>query len=217
VTWRPSRLRAACGLIGPLAFTTAWAVSGRRQEVYSVRNEHISGLAAPDARHPHLMTAGFLTLGACTIAFARELRGWLGGRAAGPGPALLGLAGAATISAGILRRDRMSNTPPPGVEGVPQSWRNDGHDVSSVVAQTASFLGMLLLARRSWRDPDLAGVAPWAAGGALVGGATMGYFAAETTRPGNGIVQRIGVSIPLGFMAGTALRMLAARRGRTAA
>ena len=211
MTWRASRLRAACGLIGPLAFTTAWAVSGRRQEVYSVRHEHISGLAAPDARHPHLMTAGFLTLGACTIAFARELRGWFGGRAAGPGPALLGVAGAATISAGLLRRDRMSNTPPPGLEGVPQSWRNDGHDVSSVVAQTASFLGMLLLARRSSRDPDLAGVAPWAVGGALVGGATMGYFAAETARPGNGIVQRVGVSIPLAFMAGTAVRMLVAR------
>jgi hypothetical protein len=216
VTWRPNQLRAACGLIGPIAFTTAWAVSGRRQEIYSVRHEHISGLAAPDARHPHLMTAGFLTLGTCAIVFARELRGWLGGRAAGPGPALLGLAGAATISAGLLRRDRMSNTPPPGLEGVPQSRRNDGHDVSSVVAQTASILAMLLLARRSSRDPDLAGLARWAVGGALVGGATMGYFATETARPGNGIIQRVGVSIPLAFMAGTALRMLAARRDRIA-
>jgi hypothetical protein len=216
VTWRPSRLRTACGLIGPLAFTAAWALSGRRQEVYSVRDEHISGLAAPDARHPQLMTAGFLCLGACTIAFARELRGSLGGRGAGPGPALLGVAGAATISAGILRRDRMSNTPPPGLEGLPQSWRNDGHDLSSVLAQTASFLGMLFLARRTARDARLAPLAPWAVGGALVGGATMGYFASRTSRPGNGIVQRVGVSIPLTFMAGAAVRMLAGR-GRTAA
>src|SRR5262249_40104931 len=124
VTWRPSRSRAACGLIGPLAFTTAWALSRRRHEMSSVPGPHITGPAAPDARHPHLMTAGFLALGACTIAFARELHGWLGGRRAGPGPAMLGLAGAATVSAGLLRRDRMSNTPPPGMEGVPQSRTN---------------------------------------------------------------------------------------------
>jgi hypothetical protein len=54
-----ARLRTACGLIGPIAFTTAWLLAQRRQDEYQVRHEHISGLAARDATEPHVMTAGF--------------------------------------------------------------------------------------------------------------------------------------------------------------
>ena len=83
-----SRIRAACGVVGPAAFTTAWMLSTTRQTGYSAANEHISGLAAPDADAPQLMTAGFLILGACTVAFASELDRQLRGSDAGWGPAL---------------------------------------------------------------------------------------------------------------------------------
>src|SRR6266536_3077182 len=105
-----SVVRTACGIVGPMAFTIAWALSGRRQEAYSSRHEHISGLGAPDARSPLVMRSGFVTLGACTIAFSWELRRRLGGPdRAGWGPALMGGAGAGSVLAGVLRRDRMAN------------------------------------------------------------------------------------------------------------
>jgi hypothetical protein len=206
---RGDRRRAAAGLIGPAAFTAAWAVSGRRQEAYSIKDEHISGLAAPDARSPGLMTAGFLALGACTVAFASEVQRRLGGPArSGAGPALMAGAGVATLIAGLLRRDRMANVLPGEIEPYRQSLVNDGHDYASVIGQTATMLSLLAFARRFRGDPELAPLAPVALGTAAVSGGLSAYFARETVRPGNGIVQRIGISAPLAFMAATAVRML---------
>src|SRR6266536_1964008 len=80
------RLRATCGLAGPAAFTAAWVAGTLRQAGYSVAEEHLSGLAAPDARDPEIMIVGFLALGVCTFAFASALEEALGGRGRG-GPA----------------------------------------------------------------------------------------------------------------------------------
>ena len=204
-----ARLRAAGGLLGPAAFTAAWALGTVRQPGYSVANEHISGLAAPDADAPHVMTAGFLALGAGTVLFARELHGRLGGdRGAGRGPLLLGLSGLAVLAAGALRRDRMSNYPMPGEPLVRPSWRNDAHDLASVVSHVAGTAGMLALAARfridpTWRPWTLPTVAAAAAGSGL-----SGYFASEVTRPGSGILQRTAVSIPLGYESAIACKLL---------
>jgi len=203
-----SRLRAACGAIGPAAFTAAWAASTARQSGYSIRDEHISGLAAPDAEAPHVMTTGFLALGSCGLLFAEELYRRLGGdRRAGIGPWLLGLSSLAMIGAGVLRRDRMSNVPPPG-EPEGQSLVNDLHDLAAVAGSGAGVLGMLALAGRFRGDPEWTSLALPAAIGGLASGTLMVYFATDVTRPGNGVVQRVAVSIPLGFMAATAARML---------
>ncbi|MEO8477257.1 MAG: DUF998 domain-containing protein [Actinomycetota bacterium] len=199
---RAARLRAACGLVGPMAFTAAWALATARQPGYSIANEHISGLAAPDARDPGVMAAGFVALGACTIVFASQLDRRLAGTGlAGPGPLLLGVSGVATIVAGLLRRDRMSNFPAPGEPWERQSWRNDGHDLASVIGQVAGGAAMLALARRftgepGWRRLSTPLVASVAASTGL-----MAVFARDVTRPGNGIVQRVGLSVPVGAMA----------------
>lgn len=204
-----STLRAACGLLGPGAFTAAWLVSTRRQPAYSVANEHLSGLAAPDAEVPHVMTAGFVALGACTVAFAAELDDRLGGpERAGLGPLLMGAGGLAMISAGLFRRDRLSNYPMPGEPEEPQSWRNDAHDLAAVGAGTAGVLSLLALARRFAGDPGWRDLALPAASAALTGGGLSAWFASDVTRPGNGLVQRATVSIPLAFMARVALRLL---------
>lgn len=203
-----SRFRAACGVIGPVAFTAAWVIGTARQEDYGIRDEHISGLAAPDARDPGVMTAGFLTLGLCTLLFADELERRLGGGAkAGWGPAFIGLAGVGALAAGAFRRDRMSNFPPPGTPPG-QSTINDLHDLSSSIGTTAGTIGTLLLARRVGPDPVLRPLRLLAVATALVGIAASAYFARDVTRPGNGIVQRVAVSVPLAFMATTAARML---------
>jgi hypothetical protein len=150
---RSGRLGAVCGVLGPAAFTAAWLLAQRRQDEYELRHEHISGLAARDATDPHLMTAGFFTLGTCTVAFASSLDRRLGPRA-GAGPALIGVAGFATIAAGLFRRDRRSNFPPPGAPAG-QTWVNDVHDLAAVIGGGAGTLGLVALAPALARDPEL--------------------------------------------------------------
>jgi Protein of unknown function (DUF998) len=204
-----STIRTLCGLAGPAAFTAAWAIGARRQERYEVAHEHISGLAAPDAEASLVMRAGFLALGTATVAFAWELHDRLDtpGRPAGLGPALLGAAGVATVVGGIATRDRMSNDPLPGAPSG-QSATNDVHDVASVLGGAAAAAGLLALGRRFHGDPAWPGVARQAVSTALTSSILSGWFLSNVTRPGNGLVQRASVSIPLGFMARTATRML---------
>lgn len=195
--------------MGPAAFTAAWALATARQPNYSMANEHISGLAAPDAQAPAVMTAGFVALGASTIVFASQLERRLGGRdRAGVGPLLLGLSGAATIAAGVLRRDRMSNYPMPGEPLEAQSWRNDGHDLASVIGHVAAGAGMVALAARFTREPGWRGLAAPVVATVATSTGLMTAFARDVTRPGNGIVQRIGITVPVGAMALIAWKLL---------
>jgi len=202
-------LGQACGLIGPVAFTAAWAASSRRQPGYSSRHEHISGLAAPDARDPHLMTAGFGALGVCTVAFGRELHRRLssGSRGPGLGPVLMSAGGLAVLVASAFRRDRISNVPPPGEPQRRQSVVNDVHDVASILAAGSAAGAMLALAARFRGDPAWRGLALPTAAAAIASGALDLVFASNVTRPGNGIVQRAAVSLPLGAMASIAVRI----------
>jgi Protein of unknown function (DUF998) len=203
------RLGAACGVLGPVAFTAAWLVAQRRQDEYQVRNEHISGLAARDATDPQVMTAGFVALGACGVAFASALNRRFGPDA-GWGPALLGASGIASIAAGLFRRDRRSNFPGPG-GSAGQSWVNDAHDAAAVAGTVAGTLGIAALAPRLAKDPAYRDLAKPAIGavGASAGLAT--WFLRDVVRPGNGILQRANVTIPLLFMARLGLRMLRER------
>jgi Protein of unknown function (DUF998) len=206
------RLATVAGLAGPGAFTAAWVVSGRRQDGYSLRNEHISGLAAPDARDPEVLIAGFVVLGAATIGFAAALRERLGGREAGLGPYLLGITGAGAIAAGLLRRDHMLLHPLDEPPDWQQSWRNNGHDLSAGVIYTTSVAAPLLLARHLARDPQLASLGPVGLGLSAASLALMGVFATQVDRRGNGIVQRVMVSLPMAFMSALAWRMLCDER-----
>jgi Protein of unknown function (DUF998) len=206
------RLRAACGLAGPVVFTAAWVVSTVRQVGYSIAEEHLSGLAAPDARDPEIMIAGFVGLGACTVAFGSALREALGGGGrAGPGPALVRAAGIATMAAGLLRRDRMLLHPLDAVGS--QSWHNNGHDLASGVVYAALLVAPLLLARRFGGDPEWEALRRPALAGAFVSAALLGLFWSRAVEPWNGVVQRVAVTVPLGVMAALALDLL--RRDRS--
>jgi hypothetical membrane protein len=105
------------GIIGPSAFTAAWIIASLRQPGYGFTQIQISGLAAPGARDPWIMIAGFLVLGGSLIVFGAALRRQLGGsREAGPGPLLIQVAGALTLAAALLRRDHIL------LVAGPQSW-----------------------------------------------------------------------------------------------
>jgi hypothetical protein len=200
------RLLLMCGLLGPVSFTAAWVAASRRQPGYSMANEHISGLAAPDARDPALMTAGFAALGVGSVAFGAALDRRLGEGAWAP--ALLGASGLAICAAGFLPRDRMSNYPMPGEPLVRQSWVNDAHDLASVTGHVCATLGLLSLAWHLRREQGLRDLAWPAAGAAIASSGLMSYFARDVVRPGNGIVQRIGISMPLAFTTRLAWRLL---------
>jgi len=68
-----SASRRRPGIAGPAAFTGAWIASSLRQTRQGPGGLQLSGLAAPDARDPWIMLAGFLVAGGCTAAFGRLL------------------------------------------------------------------------------------------------------------------------------------------------
>jgi hypothetical protein len=79
-----SRVGAATGIVGPVAFTGAWLVASLRQTGHSAVAVQLSGLAALDARDPGIMIAGFVALGACSVAFGGSLHGHSADRVAPP-------------------------------------------------------------------------------------------------------------------------------------
>ena len=225
-------LRVCAGIVGPAAFTGAWIVSSLRQTGYPAAEIQISGLAAPDARDPWIMVAGFVVLGGCTVAFGGALHEALGGRGGvGPGggvgrgrrrgsvgqgrwrggaglaPRLIQGAGLLTIAAGLLRRDRMLLTP--GTV----SWHNHAHDLVSAVIYADLVAAQILLAGRFGRDP--AGLeptwrpwGPWLLASGLATGAMLIAFAAVTPAAAAGVLQRVAVTIPLVAIAVIAARLL---------
>jgi hypothetical protein len=200
---RLSRLAAAGGVAGPVLFTAAWVAGSLRQVGYSAAEVQLSGLAAEDARDPQIMMAGFVVLGAGTVVFGAEL-----GRVAAPrsaGPWLVVVAGAASVAAGLFRRDHMLLAGP-GFAG--ESWHNQVHDVVSGVAYGAMLAAPLVLARR-WRDdPDWASVSRPVQVLALVSAAALAIFASRIAGPYNGLVQRIAVTLALAAEILIAGRML---------
>jgi hypothetical membrane protein len=200
---------AAAGIAGPAAFTGAWIASSLRQTGYPAAEIQISGLAAPDARDPWIMVAGFVVLGGCTVAFGEALREalgsasqgrWRGG--GGPAPWLIQGAGLLTIAAGLLRRDRMLLTPGS------VSWHNHAHDVVSAVIYVDLVAAQVLLAVRFGRDPRWRRWRPWLLASALATGVALVAFAAETSASGAGVLQRVAVTIPLAAVVAVAARLL---------
>ncbi len=187
-----SRLAAAGGVAGPVLFTLAWVAASLRQAGHSAAGVQLSGLAAEDARDPQIMMAGFVVLGAGTVAFGAGL-----GRLTAPrpaGPWLVLAAGAASVAAGLFRRDHMLLVGP-GFAG--ESWHNQAHDVVSGIAYGAMLAAPLVLARR-WRDdPDWAPLSRPVQVLTLAGAVALAVFASRTAGPHNGVLQRIAVTLPL--------------------
>ena len=191
-----------CGIAGPAVFTAAWAVGSWRQTGH-VAEVQLSGLAAPDARDPQIMIAGFTVLGACSVAFGAALGRTLGPRSAGPW--LVTCAGAATIAAGFLRRDHMLLIGP-GFAG--ESWHNQAHDLVSVVAYTTMIAAPLALAHRFRDDPDWSSLRRPLLALTLVSVVALVIFSSRAIEPWNGTIQRISVTLPLAAEALAAARML---------
>ena len=135
---KPAGWRRRVGVAGPVLFTAAWVIGSLRQAGHSAAGVQLSGLAAQDARDPEIMMAGFVVLGAGTVVFGAGL----GNHAQFAGPWLVVVAGAASVAAGLFRRDHMLLAGP-GFAG--ESWHNQVHDVVSGVAYEAMLAAPLVL------------------------------------------------------------------------
>lgn len=203
---RAFKNRAIAGIAGPVAFTGAWITSSLLQAGHSAVEVQISGLAAPGARDPWIMIAGFAVLGGCSVAFGSALRQVLGGpRRAGPAPALIQAAGVLTIAAGLLRRDRMLLTASAG-----ESWHAHAHDVLSALIYLALVTVPLLLARRFRGDPRWSALRLPLAAASLVTAVVLVVFVSRAAGSWDGTLQRIGVTVPLAAVCAVAVRLLAA-------
>jgi hypothetical membrane protein len=188
------------GVIGPAAVTAAWIIASLLQPGHPFTQIQISGLAAPGARDPWIMIAGFLVLGASLIAFGMALRRQLGESGqAGPGPLLIQIAGALTLAVGLLRRDHMLLTTGP------ESWHNYAHNVVSAALYLLLIAAPLTLAWRLRAEPRSRWVSGPLALAAVVSAVILVVFVAEATSPWEGTLQRLGVSLPLAGLVVVAL------------
>ena len=201
------RLLASCGIAGPVLFTAAWAASSLLQTGHSAGAVQLSGLAAMDARDPEIMMAGFVGLGACSIAFGTALRRVPAAGSAGPW--LVKAAGVATVAAGLFRRDHLLLTGP-GFTG--ESWHNQVHDLVSGAAYAAMIAAPLVLARSFRADPDWAGLSRPLQVLAIVSAAALALFVSQALEPWNAALQRAAVTLPLTAEVLIAVRMLTVGR-----
>jgi uncharacterized protein DUF998 len=199
------RAAAAAGVVGPAVFTGAWVVSSLRQSGYGAIEVQISGLAAPDAKDPWIMITGFLVLGGCAVAFGEALHEAIGG----PAPRLIQGAGAATIAAGLLRRDHLL------LEPGPVSWHNQAHNVVSAVIYVDLVVVQALLARAFARDAAWRPWRGWLAASAAATTVALIAFGADTSEPAAGVLQRVAVTLPLAAIAAIAARLAGSGKGLT--
>ena len=163
---------AAGGVVGPIAFVTAWALCGRATPGYSPSQDAISQLAAIGAPTRLAMTLGFVVFGIGVVAFARPLRQ----EVSGPAGAAAAVCGLATL----------------GVAAVPLGWVSDGlHGAFAGIGYVAltgiPLLASLELVRRGKRAQAIASVVI-----AVVCGACL---VATTVASDHGLFQRIGLSV----------------------
>ena len=117
-------------------------------------------------------------------------------------PRLIQGAGVLTMAAGLLRRDHLLLVP--GAV----SWHNHVHDAVSAVLYVDLVLAQVLLWRRFDRERAWKPWRPWLLASAVATATILIAFAADTSGPGAGILQRVAVTIPLAVITAIAARLL---------
>jgi len=205
--WPPTGALAVIALAGIAAFVAAVVASSLLQDDYSWRREYISGLSASDARDRWVMVAGFVAAGFATpplaLALHRTIRpGW----AKATGPLMIAAAGAGLIFMGFFENDcsdALQACKEQRDRGA--SWHSVAHDVISAPTFLCLVVGPIVLARRMLGDPR------WRA----FGRATLALFPViaavmivdglEISGGYGGIVQRVHVTLILGWAVAASL------------
>lgn len=187
----------AAAIIGPAAFAAASVLGGRRVRGYQPFDEPISALAAQGSNGAPVMVAGFLALGASTVALAREINDTAG--APPPVPALVALAGVTTAAAGLARCSDRS-CPTRGLDNGVPTRSDDLHVLFSAATFALWIAAPLVAARRAVAAGPR--YRAWSRGMGLStfvlfsGGSLL---ARRPSRRGSGAAQRVFVASALGW------------------
>lgn len=169
----PRRLGAACGVLGPVAFVTAWVVDGARTPGYEPLQDAISELAREGASTRPSTTVGFVVFGLLMPVWAPVLARAVGVPAL---RAVVTVAGLATLAVAALPL-----TPEGG--GAQDAW----HAVAAVTGYVAMAATPLVAARGLRRTPRAASLA--------VGLVSATALAASVVVDGGGGLQRVGLTV----------------------
>jgi hypothetical protein len=198
-----TRWLALAGVAAPLVFTAAWLVGGLTHPGYDPRVDHISALSAINAPAPAVMIGGFVVAGLLLLVFAAGLgrrARWVGRLA--PGALLIGLAGLAMLVTGLVRED----DPAARARGVPSTVTDRVHDGASLVLLLALLAAPPIVAAQV--RPD--GGRPRLMASAVLASAVtlgLGLLYLADLIPWSGLVQRLLISAPLGWLILPALRL----------
>jgi hypothetical protein len=184
------RMRAAGGVIGPVAFVGAWALAGLSARHYSAVQDAISRLAETGAPTRVAMTAGFVAFGIGVAVYATALRitldGWAWATALATGVATLAVA------------------------AVPL-----GSPTSDTVHGCFATFGYVTLAATpllASRPLGRSGRSAWARASLLSGIVSGACLLATLPGPAHGLFQRLGLGAVDVWIVATAIEMM--RTGR---
>lgn len=181
------------GVVGPVAFGSAWAIAGAVREGYDPVRQPISRLAETGSSSRPLMTAGIAALAAGFLAASRPMGRALGGLTG------LAVAGTALATAGIAL------TPLDGHEP------NLPHGLFAF-AGYATLAAAPILAAPAFRD---AGRRAGAVASVATGGAVAALLAVTAGDTSTGLFQRFGLTAGHTWVALTAGAIALGRLGPT--
>lgn len=191
----PLRVRVAAlgGVVGPVAFISAWVVSAAvTDHPYSPVEDAISRLAAAGADTQPLMTAGLVTLGLALPVYAVALRQVL------PGPAWVAAAttGVATLAVAAAPLGRSPSL-------------DTAHALFAAVGYAAIAATPLVAVRPLWRR----GHRRLAVAGAAAGTMAAAALALSLSGLPTGLWQRLGLTSADAWIAASALSIACGRLG----
>lgn len=173
----PRRAAAACGVAGPVAFVSGWALNGLRIDGYDPLNDAISQLAREGAPTRTSMTLCFIAFGVLVPLWAGTVAKELEAPTLRPVVITAGLATLA-VAAIPLARD-------------PGGTQDLFHGIVAGVGYVAMALTPLVAAVALRRT----GHAPAAAASVAVGVVSVGALVATLFVDGSGGFQRLGLTV----------------------
>jgi len=182
------RRLAIGGIIGPLAFVTAWVWTGRATPGYSPANDAISDLAATHAPERIAMTFGFVVFGVGVICFGLALR------RARAGPAWISVVATAGFTLAVAAT-------PLGAS------RDVAHGVFASLGYVTLAAAPLLAA------PNIAtaGRAGWVRYSRVTGVLAGACLLASALGPAHGLFQRAGLTIGDAWLVAIASQLVVGR------
>jgi hypothetical protein len=180
---------------GQAAFVVSWIVAGALEPHYTHVLQGVSELAARNAAHPWIVTAGIAVLGLSLLALAGALALMLPHRRALP-VALFALTGVAMLAAAAFPLDCGF-----GVDhhcralwrAGELSWREDAHIWADVASQFALLATPFALARALWPGTPAAVALHAGAVGVLIAAASTVAFGVQGAA--GGLIQRADLAV----------------------